>query len=157
MLAAKCGIDAAELLHIAICRAAKPGAARPDIDLVPYLTMLMRSIVSGIAKARRRAAEYGVAVPLQYVSEQVPSCRSILDPVREIQRDQERNYFESLLGELHGGDPLMVKLVDAIGMNMRGTRIEKELELDTTELASLRRRLKRNAFKLAAREGLQFL
>lgn len=63
LLAAKCGLDPSELLHMAICRVASPRASRPDIDLVPYLTMLMRSIGSGIAKARRRAAERGVIVP----------------------------------------------------------------------------------------------
>lgn len=80
-LAAKCGVDPVELLHMAICRAAKPDASRPDIDVTPYLCMLMRSIGSGIAKARHRAAERGGLVPLDYVHEQVPSTRSILDPV----------------------------------------------------------------------------
>ena len=34
-LAAKCKVDPRELLHMAIVRASKPNASRPDIDLVP--------------------------------------------------------------------------------------------------------------------------
>ena len=154
-LAGRFGVDPVELLHMAICRAAKPEASRPDIDLLPYLTMLMRSIGSGIAKARRRAAERGSVVPLDYVHEQVPSLRSIMDPVSTIERAREQRHFAELIEELHGGDPVLAKLVDAIGMNLRGGRIQKELGLGLTELASIRRRLKRRAVHLMAREGLR--
>ena len=155
-LAAACGLDPVELLHMAICRAAKPKASRPDIPLVPYLTMLMRSIASGIAKARRRAAEHGVTIPLDYVHEQVPSTGTIQDPVRTIQRAMEQDYFAGLLQELNGGDPLMADLIDAIGKDYRGKRIQRELGVGTVELASLRRKLKRKACHIVAREGLCF-
>ncbi len=68
---------------------------------------------------------------------------------------QERRYFADLIEELHGGDPVMAKLVDAVGMNLRGRRIQQELGLGVTELASIRRRLKRRAFHLMVREGFQ--
>lgn len=153
-LAAKCRIEPTELLHMAICRAARPGASRPDIDILPFLIMLMRSIVSGIAKARRRAAERGVSVPFDLVHEQVPSGGSIRDPFRMIERAREQDYFAGLLEELHCGDPKLANLIDAIGMNLRGHGIQRELGLGLTELASLRRRLKRKATQIMVREGL---
>lgn len=153
-LAAKCGIEPAELLHMAICRAVRPRASRPDIAIVPYLVMLMRSIGSGIAKARRRAAERGVSVPFDLVHEQVPSAGSIRDPFRMIEREREQDYFAGLLDELQGGDPILGDLIDAIGMNLRGERLRRELGLSVTALASSRRRLKRRAFQIMLREGL---
>lgn len=153
-LAAGCGLQPVELLHMAICRAAKPQASRPDIAMVPYLTMLMRSIASGIAKARRRAAEHGVTTPFDHVHEQVPSSGSIVDPVRTIQRAEDRSYFAGLLSELHDDDPVLADLIDAIGMNQRGRRIRQELGVSEVELASLRRKLKRKACQLVQREGL---
>ncbi|HEX8402669.1 MAG TPA: hypothetical protein VF628_13315 [Allosphingosinicella sp.] len=153
-LAAGCGLQAFELLHMAICRAAKPKASRPDIDMVPYLTMLMRSIATGIAKARRRAAEHGVSIPFDHVHEQVRSTGSIEDPVRTIQRAHERCYFAGLLNELHDDDPVLADLIDAIGKNQRGRRIRQELGVGEVELASLRRKLKRKAAHIVQREGL---
>lgn len=155
-LAAKCGVEPTELLHMAICRAARPGASRPDIDILPCLVMLMRSIVSGIAKKRRRAAERGVTIPFDLVCEQVPSPSSIRDPFRMIERARELEYFAGLLEELHCGDEKLAKLIDAIGMNLRGSGIQRELGIGLTELASLRRRLKRNAAQIKARDALSF-
>jgi len=155
-IAAGVGLEPIELLHMAICRAAKPKASRPDMSLVPYLTMLMRSIASGIAKARRRAAEHGTILPYDYVHEQVPSTGSIQDPVRTIHRAADQTYFADLLEELHHGDPMLEGLVDAIGMNWRGNRIQQELGVGTIGLATLRRRLKRKASHIVAREGLRF-
>lgn len=154
LVAAKCGLGPVELLHAAIDRALRPGTSRPNIPIVAYLTMIMRSIASGIAKAQRRARERGVIIPLDLVHEQVHSFRSILDPVQTIERARERAYYAALLHELGGGDPLMAKLVDAIGENMRGKSIQRELGLDPTGLASLRRKLKRKACEIASREGL---
>ena len=155
-LAASCRVQPLELLHMAICRAAQPKARRPDIAMVPYLTMLMHSIASGIAKARRRAAEHGVTVPYDHVHEQVPSTGSIQDPVRTIQRLMEQDYFAGLLEELHGGDPTTADLIDAIGKNQRGNCVQHELGVGTVELPTLRRKLKQRAHHIVAREGLRF-
>ena len=153
-LAASCRIEPVELLNMAICRAAAPKASRPDIEIVPYLTMLMRSVVSGIAKARRRASEHGVTIPFDYVHEQVPSTGSIQDPVRTIERAHQQMYFAGLLEDLHDGDPLLSKLIDAIGEGYRGSRIQRELGVGVVELATLRRKLKRKASYIMLREGL---
>ncbi len=155
-LAVSCGLQPVELLHMAICRAARPKASRPDIAMVPYLSMLMRSIASGIAKSRRRAAEHGVTIPFDHLHEQVPSSGSILDPVRTIQRATEQDYFAGLLEELHNGDPMLTNLIDAVGKNQRGKRIQQELGVSKVELASLRRRLKQRACNIVAREELKF-
>ena len=153
-LAASCRIEPIELLNMAICRAAAPKASRPDIEIVPYLTMLMRSVVSGIAKSRRRASEHGITIPFDYVHEQVPSTGSIQDPVRTIERAHDRKYFAGLLEELHDGDLLLSKLIDAIGKEYRGSRIQRELRIGVVELATLRRKLKRKASVIVLREGL---
>lgn len=119
--------------------------------------MIMRSLVSGMAKARRRAAERGRLVPLDCVQDQVPSTRSILDPLSTIERTRQQRYFAALIEELHGEDAILAGLVDAIGKNMRGRKLQTELGLRPTELATLRRRLKRRAAHLLAREGLRSL
>lgn len=153
-LAASCRIEPVELLNMAICRAAGPKASRPDIEIIPFLTMLMRSIVSGIAKRRRLASEHGVTIPFDHVHEQVPSTGSIQDPVRTIERARDQMYFAGLLEELHDGDPLLSRLIDAIGKGYRGSRIQRELVVGVVELATLRRKLKRKATYIVLREGL---
>jgi len=64
-IAHECGLDSRELLHMAIDRAMRPNTSRPNMSLEPYLTMLMRSIGSGIAEARRRADERHLAGGVQ--------------------------------------------------------------------------------------------
>lgn len=153
-LAAKCQLEPRELLHMAIFRASKPKASRPDIALAPYLTMLMRSIASGINLARKRAADCGVVTAPPYVAEQLPTVCSISDPHQEILRADEQGYFAGLIAELQGGDPIMEKLVDCIGKGERGRKIEQALSVGTGELATLRKNLKRRAQAIAKREGL---
>ena len=135
-----------ELLHLAIERAVRPNTSRPNIKLVPYLTMLMRSIASSIHRARARARERGVSMPFDYVAEQVPASRSIVDPARTIIGRDDRAFYERILGQVIGGDPLLERLVDQIGFGHRGEVIERQLGIDTGELATLRRRLKRRAY-----------
>lgn len=139
---------------MAIDRALRPGTSRPDVDPIAYLTMLMRSIASGVAKAKRLSRDGGVATPMANVTELVEATPAILDPYRELERDRERRYFAELLEELHGGNPQLEALIDAIGMRKRGTRIQRELRLSTTQLASLRRKLKRKAQRIAERESM---
>lgn len=79
------------------------------------------------------------------MTEQVPDTRSIVDPAQTLDRRDERAFFECLLGQVTGGDPLFERLVDQIGFRHRGEAIQRKLGLGTRDLASLRRRLKRRA------------
>lgn len=152
-LAAGLRLDPWDLLNLAVERALRPKTSRPNMKLVPYLTMLMWSIASSIHRARARAAAHGVTIPFDFVDEQVPDTRSIVDPVQTIIRRDEQAYYELLLGSVAGGDPLLGQLVDEIGLGQRGSVIEGRLGISTLELASLRRRLKRRAQAIALREG----
>lgn len=134
-----------ELLHLAIERAVRPNTSRPNIKLIPFLTMLMRSIASSIHRARARARERGNTIPLDYVAEQVPDTRTIVDPAQTLDRRDDRALYERLLGQVTGGDPMLERLVDQIGFGHRGEVIARELEIEIGELASLRRKLKRRA------------
>lgn len=145
-LAAPLGLDPYELLHRAIDRALRPNTSRPNIRLVPYLTMLMRSIASSMHRARARASERARTLPLDYVAEQVPSTDGIVDPARTIFRRDERAFYERLLGQVTGGDPLLEQLVDQIGFGHRGDMIVQQMGIDQHQMATLRRRLKRRVY-----------
>lgn len=153
-LAAPLSLDPYELLHRAIDRALRPKASRPNIRLVPYLTMLMRSIASSIHRARARASERGRTLPLNCVAEQVPSTRGIVDPATTIIPRDERAYYERLLGQVTGGDPMLEQLVDQIGFGHRGDMIVQQMGIDPLQLATLRRRLKRRAYAVVQESRL---
>lgn len=150
---AKGALDTTELLHMAIDRALRPGTSRPEVNCTAYLVMLMRSITSGIARAKRIANDRGVVVPYD-VDEQVRSAPCILDPHGELERERQRSYYEDLIEEVHGGDPQIEALLDAIGRNERGKTIQVQLGVTTRQLASLRRTAKRRTQRIAQREGL---
>ena len=149
------GLSARELLHCAIDRALKPSTNRPR-DVLPsaYLTMIMWSIASDVRLAKARAKLRGSTTPFDLVDEQVPDTRSIVDPVRTIIWRDEQAFFERLLGQVAGGDNVLETLIDEIVFGHRGESLEKRLGVSTVELATLRRRLKRRAQAIAAREGL---
>lgn len=143
-----------ELLHLAIERALRPSTSRPNIKLIPYITMLMRSIASSIHRARARARERGHTIPLDYVAEQVPDTRTIVDPAQTLDRRDERAFYERLLGQVTGSDPMLERLVDQIDFGHRGEEIQRSLGIGTRDLASLRRRLKRRARAIVQEAGL---
>lgn len=153
-IAYKCGLDPRELLHMAIDRALRSGTSRPNVPLEPYLTMLMRSIGSGIAEARRRADERASSSQVKRVHEQLPQAGSILDPVRTIERQREQEYFQCLIDELAGDDQKLIGLIDGIGMGERGLKLARTIKINQRELATLLRKLKRRATNVAHREGL---
>lgn len=140
-----------ELLHLAIERALRPKTSRPNIKLIPFLTMLMRSITSAIHRGRAR--ERGNTKPLDYVAEQMPDTRTIVDPAQTLDRRDERTFYERLLGQVTGGDPMLERLVDQIDFGHRGEAIQRDLGIGTRDLASLRRRLKRRARAIVQEAG----
>lgn len=155
--ARRSGVDARELLHQAIARAMRPAVSRPDIPVVPYLTMLMKSIGSGILQARAKARERGSTIPFDCVAEQVPDTRSIVDPFATLVRRDERAFYERILGQVVEGDPQLEALVDGIDFGQRGRVLQIELGLSEGQLATLRRRLKRKvqvAFATAPKSAL---
>lgn len=156
-LAASVRLDPRELLHLAIDRALRSNASRPNMRLVPYLTMLMWSITSSIHRARKAASERGSVTPFDFVDEQVPDRRSIVDPFKTLVRRDEQAFFERLLGDVVGDDRDLDALVDGIGFGQCGKKLEEALGVGTVELATLRRRLKRRAQAIAVREGLMRL
>lgn len=138
-------LGARELLHRALDRALRPRISRPDVPTVSYLTMLMKSIGSGIRQAQAAAERKGKTVPFDYVDEQVPDTRCLLDPHATIVRRDERLFYASVLDQVAGGNTALEALIDQIGFGHRGDRIETELSIDSRSLATLRRRLKRRA------------
>lgn len=142
-----------ELLHLAIERALRPKTSRPNIKLIPFLTMLMRSIASSIQRARARARARGNTIPLDYVAKQVPDTRTIVDPAQTLDRRDERAFYECLLGQVTGDDLLLERLVDQIGFGHRGEAIQRNLDIGIRNLASLRRRLKRRARAIVQEGG----
>lgn len=120
-----------ELLHPVIERAVRPSTSRPNIKLIPFLTMLMPSVASSIHRARARPRERGTTMPLDYVAEQVPDTRTIVDPVQTLDRRDYRLLYDRLLGQVTGGDSLLEPLVDQVGFRHRGEAIQRNLGIGT--------------------------
>lgn len=139
-----------ELLHQALGRAMRPRVSRPDMPPVAYLTMLMKGIGGDIRRAKALARERSRTHPWLFVYAQVPDRRSIFDPYQTLVRDAERANYERLLGLLSEGDPMLERLIDGIDFGDRGEELAKQLGVSKSELATLRRRLKRRGQALVA-------
>lgn len=150
MLVGSLQMDPWDLLGRAVERALEPHTSRPDIELVPYLTMLMWSIASSLHRAKARAAGNIAMTPAALVDAQIPDHRSIVDPFQTIIRRDERAHYERILGWITGNDALLERLVDLIGFGLRGEKLRAALGLSELQLAALRRRLKRRAKAAAA-------
>lgn len=150
----RAGVPARELLHMALERALRPKVSRPDIPIVPYLSMLMKSIGSGIRQAKARAIAHGRTVPFDHVAEQVPSTKSIVDPFQTLVRLDEQAFYERILGQVVEGDPKLSELVDGIGLGEHGRALQSRPDVSKEELATLRHRLKRKVSAIVAGHGL---
>lgn len=150
MLAANMRMDPWDLLALAVERALRHRTSRPDIELVPYLTMLMWSIASSLHCAKARAAANFTLTPVALVHAQIPDHRSIVDPFETIGRRDEQARYELILGSITSGDATLERLVDLIGFGLRGEELRTSLGLSELQLAALRRRLKRRAKAAAA-------
>lgn len=146
-------VDSDELMQGAIARSLGQRTRRPDLPVELFLAQLMRSVGSSIARARERARDREDNF-LYSVAAQSAGSRVGLSADELLRLNAEQVYFSALLDELGGGDELLVKMIDGIGMGMRGTALTNYLNIDQASLASRRRTLKRRAQAIVQREEL---
>jgi len=153
VLGRRYGVAADDLLQAAIARALAPKTKRPKIPVESFLIMTMCSIGSGVARGRARAAER--KDDFQYVLRcQYAAASSALGIERQLHTDSERAYYAGLLEEIADGDERLTKLIDGIDQRTRGAKLAKDIGVSQADLASLLRKLKRRAQRVAVRERL---
>lgn len=146
-------VDSDDLLQGAVVRSLGQRTVRPEMPAELFLTQLMRSVGSSIARARSRAREreddFKYSMRVQSVATRV-GLRA--DDLLQLEADQL--YYSGLLDEAAGGDELLAKLIDGIGHGLRGAALAAFMEISQADLASPRRALKRRAQVIARREAL---
>lgn len=144
-----CQTDPDDLLSIAIERALR--RPRWENGVRERIESILSSLASTINRARSRAKLRGVdLVSLGdgvIVDRQFPCHR---DLVETSEVEARRAGSEKALMLIAGGDPILSALIDQIGQGNRGRSIQQKLEIDTVQLATKRRCLKRRTQALCA-------
>ena len=144
-----CQTDPEDLLSIAIERALR--RPRWENGVRERIESILSSLASTINRARSRAKLRGVdLVSLGdgvIVDRQFPCHR---DLVETSEVEAHRAGSEKALMLIAGGDPILSALIDQIGQGNRGRSLQQKLEIDTVQLATKRRCLKRRAQALCA-------
>ncbi len=137
-LAAMCGMDHRDLLHDAVVRALDHGCGGQAAD--KRLIMCARSIASTHARSAHRAS--AATMPADNPGYAVsPFPR----PDHALEAKQRTVSLRARLRRVVKGDVALIRLIDAMLEDLRGSAIEERLGIDTPALATVRRRLKRRA------------
>lgn len=147
------GLDSDDLMQAAVVRSLGTKTIRPDLPPELYLAQVMRSIGSGVARARLRARERREGFEYT-LGAQIVGWHFALGTEERLRFEAEQIFYAALLEELAGGDERVVKLIDGIGQDLRGSRLAEFVGITHEELATLRRTLKRRSQAVAKRECL---
>lgn len=141
-MAAKCGLDAEDLLHSAIERALEYGSS--GLLPVDRVHGCIRSIASTYARTMKRANANGSVglVDPAALADYVPS-HVFSRPDIAVERLGAHTIVLRLLTSAAGGDATQAKLIDCMGDGLKGQDLANVLGINLTNLASRQRRLKR--------------
>jgi len=145
-------VDSDDLLQGAIVRSLCKRTCRPDLPVELFLTQIMRSVGSSVARARVRAQER--RGDFEYLLGSQIAAQPVLGAEERLRLEAERRRYAGLLDEIAGGDELLTALIDGIGQGLCGSALAEFLDIDQAGLAAPRRTLKRRAQAIARRERL---
>lgn len=138
-----------DLLHDAITRALTSRSCREGITGEQFIAGIMRSIASTARRSRERRAEDPVSIPVEVLAEQmavggytVPSADYI------IETERVRRICADVLDRLASTSATQARLIDGIGLGLRGQKLADHLAISLEDLATVRRALKRHAQRL---------
>ncbi|MCE7796519.1 hypothetical protein LWE61_08080 [Sphingobium sufflavum] len=143
--------DRGDLLNEAVKRALTSRNCPANVDIEQFLNGILRSLASGINRARAVAQDDGtfIHMPIPELLAAVGLTSMTSPPADEVlEIERQRAVFAGLIEELAGHSEQMAALIDAIDQGMRGKDIEATLPISTHELAALRKSLKRQAARL---------
>lgn len=144
------GVDSDDLMQAAVVRSLGKKTIRPDLPPDLYLAQVMRSIGSGVARARLRARERREGFEYT-LGAQIAGSHLALGTEERLRFEAEQIFYAALLEELADGDERVVKLIDGIGQDLRGSRLAEFVGIKKEQLATLRRTLKRRSQVIAMR------
>ena len=140
-----------DLLQEAVTRALSSRSCREGITGEQFVAGIMRSIASTARRGRERRGENPVSIPIDVLVEQMgvgPYTVQTADEVIETER--VRRLCEDILDQLASVSPLQAQLIEGIGLDLRGQALADFLGITRTDLATVRRALKRNAQRVWA-------
>jgi hypothetical protein len=142
-------IDEEDLLSEAACRTLTTRKCREGLTFNMFFSGVMRSIASGARKARDRRNDEFVHLPAVDASERMALVGLVVQsPEQELEIERERQLYADILDQLAAMGPMQAKLIDGIGLGMRGKMLASYLDITQGDLATLRRALKRNVQRM---------
>ncbi len=136
-------IDAGDLLHEAVLRAYLTRSCAPDVNVIAFLSGIMRSLVS--QHVRALTARLSVRGLWSDGHDTVEGGMATIDsfdseaPERRLDLRQAR----LALSRATAGDPQLERLVDALSEGLIGHKLAARLAVDAAGLATAKRRLAR--------------
>ncbi|MDE0878026.1 MAG: hypothetical protein OSB00_05055 [Sphingomonas bacterium] len=137
-----------DLLHDAVTRAVVSRTCRKAISLESFLAGIMRSIASTQRRSRERRAEEP-PIPLDWLSDHLIDGVLADRPAEEdIETERVRALCIEVIDRLSAQSALQARLIDGIGLDLRGRALAEYAGLSLDDLATARRKLKRHAERL---------
>ena len=149
-LASRRSISADDLMQEAICRSLEGARRCPrGVRLVAFVINVMRSILSSHQKARA-GDPIELATPVSALSEgddEVDPLANIRDsgrtPEQQLLAEAEANQMKAALHRLFDDDPEAELVLLDIFAGLTAEETRADLQLDETEYATIRRRIRR--------------
>lgn len=138
-----------DLLQSAIVAALTSRSCREGIAGEQLISGIMRSIASTARRARERRGEDVLSLPVEVLAKQMAVGGYAVvaaDEIIEIER--VRQLCEQTLDRLASASPEQAALIDGIGLGFRGRALAEYLGVTLTDLATIRRALKRHAQRI---------
>ncbi|RKE45880.1 MULTISPECIES: hypothetical protein [unclassified Sphingomonas] len=138
-----------DLLHDAVTRALTSRSCREGITGEQFLAGIMRSIASTARRSRERRAEDPVSIPVEVLAEQMAIGGYTVQSADDIiETERVRRICADVLDRLAAASATQAKLIDGIGLGLRGQALADHLAISLDDLATVRRALKRHAQRL---------
>lgn len=142
-------MEGRDLLNDAVCRALISRQCRNEITVAQFVVGIMRSIASTARRSRERRREEHVHLPVTDISERLALAGYVVQsPAEAIEAERIRDICADTLERLAAGSPLNARLIDGIGLGLRGDALAKYLNITSDELATVRRALKRQVQRI---------
>ncbi|MBW4331385.1 hypothetical protein KY084_10930 [Stakelama sp. CBK3Z-3] len=141
--------DAGDLLHEAVRKALTSRSCPSDVSVEQVLASIMRSMASTALRSRERRGNQEISLPVEEVIDRLAIGNFVVRTAEEIAEiERVRTVCADALEQLARENPRHAALIEGIGFDLRGRDLATFLGVSTSELATMRKALKRHAARL---------
>lgn len=135
-------MDPDDLLQDALVRSLSTRACPAGLGIKPFINGVMRSIASDAVERRERGTAIlrtGMIAGL--------TCQSLgpVSPDEILDEGKRAAAYDEALASITAGDPTHERVIDGIGLGLRGTELMAFADVSELKLAAVRRTLKRRS------------